>query len=409
MTTKLLVITVQIPWGRAEGFILEELLEMKTQGAELLIIPRDPPKEVFHENGEKFSKDTIWLPLINFRMLMVFFRKLLSNISMWKILGTVLFNSRNISILTKNSVVLPKSIFIGEMVRRKKVEHIHAHWGTTTATMGYIVSRMTGIPWSFTLHRWDIKEDNILREKIRSAKFVRCISECGKRELLEMIGHEYREKIVVIHMGARIPLGMARVTERKRNESKFTILTPANLLEVKGHRYLIDACSILRKEGIRNFQCIFYGEGPLKKDLEKRVKDSLLTENVSIPGVLLSHEELIHKYKNGEIDIVVLPSITTDKGEHEGIPVSAMEAMAHNIPVISTKTGGIPELLYGGAGLMVNEKSPSELANAIRKLMTERGASLRAIKNGYERVEKEFNVRTTTRKLLELISQAQTC
>jgi glycosyltransferase involved in cell wall biosynthesis len=400
---ELLVITVETPWGRAEGFILEEMFEIKRQGEKLLIIPRDPPKEVFHKKAETLLKNAIWLPLIDLKMLMFLFKSLLTNISGWKILWTILFNSRSIRILIKNMVVLPKGFFIAEIVRKKKVDHIHAHWGTTTATMAYIVSKLTNIPWSFTLHRWDIKEDNILEEKIRSAKFVRCISECGKRELLEIIGHRYSEKVVVVHIGVKIPIEKSRGTERKRNDSKFTIVTPANLLEVKGHRYLIDACPLLLKKGIKYFQCMFYGEGPLRTDLEKLVKKKLLADHVFIPGVLLPHEELIHKYENGEIDIVVLPSIITSKGEHEGIPVSVIEAMAHKIPVISTNTGGIPELLNDGAGLMVNEKSPSELAEAILKIISDRDVWIKVGENGYAKIKKEYDVRVTIKKLFQLI------
>ena len=406
MSNMLLMITVQTPWGKAEGFILEEMLEIKSQGKELLIIPRDPPREVFHRDAEKLLKDAIWLPLINFRMLMMFFKAFFTSICLWRILGTVLFNSSSIRSLIKNMVIFPKGILIAEIVRKKEVKHIHAHWGTTTATIAYIVSKWTTIPWSFTLHRWDIKENNILVEKIRSAQFVRCISEYGRKELLDIVGHRYGKKIVVIHVGVRIPKGISRIAEMKKDYPKFRIVTPANLLEVKGHRYLVEACSILVKKGIENFECIFYGEGPLKTQLEKQVKKNLLEENVRIPGVLLSHNELIRKYENAEVDIVVLPSIITDKGEHEGIPVAAMEAMAHKIPVISTNTGSIPELLEGQAGLMVSEKSALELANAILRLMSERDLSVEVSENGYKRVEKEYDIRTTTRKLLDLISEA---
>ncbi len=73
------------------------------------------------------------------------------------------------------------------------------------------------------------------------------------------------------------------------------------------------------------------------------------------------HERLLELYRNREIDCVVLPSIVTEKGEYEGIPVSLIEAMSYKIPVVSTNTGGIPELLEGGAGIIVEQKNPYEL------------------------------------------------
>jgi len=286
------------------------------------------------------------------------------------------------------------------MIRKKNIEHIHAHWGSTTATMAYIVSRLTSIPWSFTLHRWDIKENNMLKEKVRLAKFVRCISEHGKNELFQIIGKDYQEKIKVVHMGVKTPID---VSESEEPKGFFTIVTPANLLEVKGHKYLIEACFNLVRQGIKNFQCFFYGDGPLRIKLESLIGEKKLTNFVKMPGTL-PHEKLIKMYKNKEIDVVVLPSIIT-KIEHEGIPVSLMEAMAYRIPVISTNTGGIPELLSNGAGIIVEEKSPKQLAEIILKIMKNKNLRKELAERGYQKVQKEFNIKKNTKTLLELMQK----
>lgn len=105
----------------------------------------------------------------------------------------------------------------------------------------------------------------------------------------------------------------------------------------------------------------------------------------------------------GEVDAVVLPSLTTDDGEREGIPVALMEAMAYGIPVVSTNTGGIPELLSDGAGLMVREKEAQELAGAIEKLIKDEGLSAEIGKKGRQMIEKEFNLQKNARMLLQII------
>jgi len=397
---KLLFITAQTPWGKGETFIFEELLEVKNQGADFLIIPRNPPKEVFHKEAKELLENSIWLPLINFKMVISLLRILFVSFSFWKILGVLVKYSRNPWILIKNLAVFPKGVFIAEMIGRENIEHIHAHWGSTTATMAYIVSRLTSIPWSFTLHRWDIKENNMLKEKVRLAKFVRCISEHGKNELFQIIGKDYQEKIKVVHMGVKTPID---VSESEEPKGFFTIVTPANLLEVKGHKYLIEACFNLVRQGIKNFQCFFYGDGPLRIKLESLIGEKKLTNFVKMPGVL-PHEKLIKMYKNKEIDVVVLPSIIT-KIEHEGIPVSLMEAMAYRIPVISTNTGGIPELLSNGAGIIVEEKSPKQLAEIILKIMKNKNLRKELAERGYQKVQKEFNIKKNTKTLLELMQK----
>lgn len=316
-------------------------------------------------------------------------------------MGNIIVNSRNLWILIKNSAVFPKGVFIAGIIRKENIEHIPAHWGFTTATMAYIISKLTGIPWSFTLHRWDIKENNLLKEKVKSAKFVRCISEHDKKELLEIVGERYKEKIKVIHMGVKVPAYIEGSSRRKR---AFTIIVPANLLEVKGHKYLIEACSILTGQGIKNFQCIFYGEGPLRDKLENHVGKKEITNYIKMPGII-PHDKLIEMYRKREIDLVVLPSITTQKGEHEGVPVALMEAMTYGIPVISTNTGGIPELLSGGAGIIVGEKSPEQLAKAIRKIMEKEDFRKELSNRGHQKIQKEFNIEKNTKTLLELIQK----
>jgi glycosyltransferase involved in cell wall biosynthesis len=268
--------------------------------------------------------------------------------------------------------------------------------------MAYIISVLTGIPWSFTLHRWDIKENNILKEKAKSAKFIRCISKHGKKELLEIIGRDYDKKITIIHSAVKIP---AKINEVSSIKQIFTIVTPANLLEVKGHKYLIDACSILINRGIKNFQCIFYGNGPMQNKLEHLIKEKKLTAYVKISGCI-PHEELIKKYQNKEVNLVILPSITTNHKEHEGIPVSLMEAMAYGIPTISTNTGGIPELLSNGAGILVEEKSSKELAQSIVRLMRDKNLYRNISQNGYQRVNQEFNIEKNVKKILRLIKNS---
>lgn len=398
---KIAYVTAQTPFGPGEAFILEEMLAITELGVNLLIIPRNPSKEVFHKEGERLLGNTVRLPLLDKRIFFNFLKALLSRPHVWSIIGTIFHRSRTWKIAVKNLAILPKAVFVADSLRNEGVEHIHAHWGSTTATMAWIISELTGIPWSITLHRWDIKENNMLEEKIRSAKFVRCISENGRDELFNTIGRKYENRVKVIHMGVRIPDNRL---EPKTHRDVLRIVTPANLLEVKGHKFLVEACSILIERGVDGFQCVFYGEGPLKGILADIVRDGNLAEHIKLPGVI-PHNELIEMYENHEIDIVVLPSITTVNGEHEGIPVALMEAMAAGVPVISTITGGIPELLDSGAGILVPPEDSEALADAIQLLMEDSEMRFKVGAKGREKVEREFAISCVAKKLVSLFAQ----
>ena len=117
---------------------------------------------------------------------------------------------------------------------------------------------------------------------------------------------------------------------------------------------------------------------------------------------MIPHEKLMGIYKSKKVDIVILPSVKTKNGEHEGIPVALMEAMAYSIPVISTNTGGIPELLSDKAGVIVEERNSQQLAVAIKKFIKNKNFREKIGRQGYERVCKEFNTQKNTKKLVDI-------
>ncbi len=405
---KIAYITAQAPWGRGETFIIDEMLALKKAGTDLVIIPRNPKKEVFHSDAIPLLTAAHQVPLISFNIVWHFIASLMIKPDLWWILSSIIRHSRSFNILLKNFAVVPKGVFCARLLKKAGINHIHAHWGSTTATMGYVISQLSGIPWSFTLHRWDIYENNMLEEKARSASFVRCISQKGKADLLKIIGSNYADKVRVVHMGVKVPtMDKADLASRFDNwdasDKKFVFILPANLLPVKGHEYLIDAVPVLLRNGLKNFLFIFYGDGPSRKKLEAYIYNKKVREYIEMPSII-PHNELINILKNGDVDAVVLPSVNTEDGEHEGIPIALIEAMSYGIPVISTDTGSITELLSDGAGILVKEKSPNELAEAILNLVSNKNFALNLGIKGYEKVSKEFNIEKTSRALLQLIS-----
>jgi glycosyltransferase involved in cell wall biosynthesis len=311
----------------------------------------------------------------------------------------VIKGSSRFGVLMKNLVVFPKAIYVAQLVRGFGAHHIHAHWASVPATMALVVSRLIGVPWSFTAHRWDIVENNLLRIKVQAARFARVISLHGRNEILDIIGKQACPTLFTIHMGTTLPEDVAIPCVKSARQ--FSIGCIANLVEVKGHRYLIEACGLLRKRGCR-FVCHVVGDGPLRGDLETLVREHGLRERVNFLGPL-PHDEVIRMLREREIDLVVLPSIETATSEHEGIPVALMEALAYRVPAISTESGGIPELLGGGAGVLVKPADPEALADAIQRVVEDSDYRATLIETGFARVSADFNVRTVAERLAALM------
>lgn len=265
--------------------------------------------------------------------------------------------------------------------------------------MGYIISSMTGIPFSITAHRWDIADNNLLIPKARQCKFIRVIDEPGYEEMIENIGEEYRDKCFKIHVGVDIKTFDNNVDEIY-NEDKLNFVIAANFVEKKGHIYLIEALNMLNKKGY-DFKVCFYGDGPLEEELKKKVLEFSLQDKV-IFGGKIGHDILLNKYKDGEVNCFILPSIVASDGDREGIPVSLMEAMAAKIPVISTFTGGIKELVDGSTGIAIEQKDSNALAGAIESLILNKELRRNLGEEGFNRVMEEFHISKVTDKLLNL-------
>jgi len=407
----ILYITVAAPFGEQESFIMKEMVALRKAGASMLIAPRTKGNgRVFHQEGRTLLDCTLTYPLLDLRMIGIFIRELFTNRKFRFLLKKVAFRSRRPAILVKNLIVMPKSVFLYKIIRKKNISHIHVHWGATTATMGYLISKLSDIPISITVHRGDIWQNNLLKEKVVSSRFVRCISEKGKNDLLKITGERYGHKVEVIHMGAVVPgadkegQDISRSAGRSAPAGAINIAVPANLIKLKGHVFLVDACKIMARSEGRYFKIFFYGSGPFEKVLKKKIRHEDLSGLIEMPG-RIDNGMLLGKYDKNEIDVVVLPSVTTESGECEGIPVSLMEAMAYGVPVVATDTGAIPELLNGGAGLMVPEKDPAALADAVIKLSGDADLYAGISRRGYERVAEHFNIDNISGRLLQRIME----
>ncbi len=400
--TRLIYITVSMPFGHGEQFLVPEALQLVEEGFDVLVVPRSPSGGVYNQDAADLVPRSLRRRLLGFGVLeRAAFKLLRHPLKTMRALALVT-RSHDLRVAARNALVLPKSLWLAELAVKWRADHIHAHWGRTTATMAMVASEITGIPWSLTLHRNDIAEPNLLSLKMNRASFTRFISQSGV-EMARAVGVSPDEaRTHVIHMGVEIPAGasLSRAEKRMAGEGP-VVLCPAHLYPVKGHQYLISAMSILKD---RDISCALWnaGEGYLLEDLRRQVDDLGLQARVRFLGPV-PHDRILDWYRAGDVDVVVLASVDLGSHEHEGIPVALMEAMAQGIPVISTQTGGIPELIGDGAGLLVPPEDPEALALALEQLILDPGLRSQLGHAGNRRVVQQFNIQHTTAELTRLI------
>ena len=294
--------------------------------------------------------------------------------------------------------ILPKSVRFAYEMQNLGVEHVHAHFCNHPAVAAFIISRLTGIPFTFTAHGSDLhKDQRMLDKKVAAAAVAVTISDYNKEVMVKKCGEAMRDKIKVIHCG--IDPSLFECHDRTGRRGALQILCVASYEAVKGHKFLVNACEILSKRGV-DFTCHLVGYGPLRARVEAQIAALGLTERFVIHGGL-PRSDVIELLKIA--DVFVLPSVPTPDGKREGIPVVLMEAMSSCLPVISSRLSGIPELVKDGEnGFLTKPGDTAAIADALILLAEKPSLRDRFGRRGREFVAETFHLQKNSQQLFQL-------
>jgi len=278
-------------------------------------------------------------------------------------------------------------------VLRSHIFHdIHAHFVDRAATVAMAASRLLGRPYSVTAHARDIYVDPvILPEKLAGARFVATCTAYNKSHLSSIINDA--NKIRCIYHG----MDVERYQPKPRAEGKTLVLSVGQLKEKKGFPYLFEACQLLKEQGY-DFKCEIIGEGPLHNSLQTEIERLGLKDTVVLLGAQ-AHQNVIRKYE--EAQVFVLPAVPGSDGDRDGIPNVILEALAMELPVISTQHSGIPEVIESGVnGLLVPVEDANSLAKAIAEVLDNPTLGRSFGERGRKKVMEGFSIDANVGKLL---------
>lgn len=164
----------------------------------------------------------------------------------------------------------------------------------------------------------------------------------------------------------------------------------------KGHKYLFEAISKLKSEGIANIACVVCGTGPEEENLKRFVYEKGIANTVLFLGYRNDIPKILKI-----LDMIVTTSLTI-----EACPLSVIEAMSMEVPVIATNISGLPEIVDDGkTGILVPPGNIDALSNAIKYLIKNQEIRLAMGKNGRQRVLEKFTIEENVRKTEEVFLQ----
>lgn len=257
----------------------------------------------------------------------------------------------------RHLVYLAEACVLAARLHRSGARHLHAHFGTNSATVALLTRVLGGPPYSFTVHgpeEFDHPEALSLGDKIAHAAFVVAISDFGRSQLYRWCSYEHWAKVQVVRCGvdaAFLSGGPQPVPDNRQ------LVCVGRLSEQKGQLLILDALARLAADGVP-FQMTLAGDGPMRGVIEKQIQRLGLEQHVRITGWLSNaavRQEMVASR------VFVLPSFA------EGLPVVLMEALALGRPVVTTYIAGIPELVADGVvGWLIPAGSVERLAEAIK-------------------------------------------
>lgn len=289
-----------------------------------------------------------------------------------------------------------EALVLRRWLRGRGVGHLHVHFANPAATVALLAVSGTGCRLSLSVHGPDVFDDvrrNNLPAKFAACERIRVISHYCASQVCRWLSSAEWDKCRIVRCG--IPSDRFLPRPDPGNPVP-EILCLGRLTSAKGQRVLLAAAARLREMNL-DFHLTFVGDGPDRAALEAYAAERFPEGCVEFVGAVGQDE--VHRYYD-RADIFALPSFA------EGVPVALMEAMAKEIPVVSTRITGIPELIeHDVGGLLTAAADVDGLCDALRRLLSDAALRRRLGVGGRRAVLERYTLESSVDGMLRFFGE----
>jgi glycosyltransferase involved in cell wall biosynthesis len=249
-------------------------------------------------------------------------------------------------------------LFFLPWIKKQQFSSVLASWGFPDAVAVSMLNKFLKLPFFVKVHGTDVNENSqfparsrLMKKWLSKSKTIFCASQ-ALADVLNRQGID-KKKLFVNYNGVNPDIFYP--LEEKPHQQHFIFV--GSLIKAKGCNELL-AAFIQAKQEYPDMELDIIGEGPMKNILAKEINQHELADSIRLRGSVPLSQVAEHIRR---ANVLVLPSY------REGVPNVLLESFASGTPVISTRVGGIPEVVNKKVGLLVDEKDEIQLANAMKQ------------------------------------------
>ncbi len=303
--------------------------------------------------------------------------------------------------------IMRRALRLARKMRLAGATHVHAPWAGPDALTAMLAAHVCGIPYSVQARASDLHRSATrvgLDDRLGYAAFIITNAEYNVAPIRAQLPAGADKQIHVIYEGVDPRLLVPAPAPLRGGTPN--ILSVARLVEPKGIDVLLRACRILKDQGTA-FRCVILGGRSTEEvnyylRVRKLWRALSLQDDVEFLGTQ-SFATVRERYE--QADICVLAAQQAADGRRDVTPNVLIEAMALGVPIVSTRSGAIPELIEDGiSGVLVAPNDERALAAAMANLLADEGKRRALGAAARRRVEERFDISRNAARYAEVFT-----